>query len=150
MGSKTTVVALCATATAGWLVARWWHRARSKDTPAFGDRLVELLNAHATSTALGVASRTGLLVALRDAGAVPAAAADLAARAGMKARYVQEILAVLVTGGVVRLQTSGPEGGEDMFALLPERAEALKVLLPGLQTPDIHSPHSPACRLRQR
>jgi SAM-dependent methyltransferase len=111
-----------------------------------GARAVALLNDTATSVALGVASRTGLLDALLlageeaagDDGAVlrlnAAELADLAARAahegegeggaattsggGLCARYVEEILAVLVTGGVVRLADAaadgdGGDGGEE-------------------------------------
>ncbi len=66
----------------------------------FGGKLTELLNASATSTALGVASRTGLLAAL---GPEPQTSAALAARAGITARWADEILAVLVCGDVVVL-----------------------------------------------
>ena len=62
---------------------------------SFGGKLTELLNAAATSTALGVASRTGLLAAL---GPEPQTAAQLAASAGLAPRWVEETLATLVCG----------------------------------------------------
>ena len=63
-------------------------------------QLTALLNASATSTALGIASRTGLLSVLSG---TPATAASLAAAASLDPRYVEEILAVLVCGEIVRL-----------------------------------------------
>eukprot|EP00931_Biecheleriopsis_adriatica_P105606 TRINITY_DN80166_c0_g1_i1.p1 TRINITY_DN80166_c0_g1~~TRINITY_DN80166_c0_g1_i1.p1 ORF type:complete len:103 (-),score=29.04 TRINITY_DN80166_c0_g1_i1:44-352(-) len=68
---------------------------------SFSDRLTSLLNASATATALGVASRTGLLAAL---GPEAATAGEIASAACLTLRYVEEILAVLVCGKVVELQ----------------------------------------------
>ena len=50
---------------------------------SFGDTLTSLLNAHAVSTALGVASKTGLLNALSPE---PKTSARLAAQAEMSER----------------------------------------------------------------
>jgi len=50
---------------------------------SFGDTLTSLLNAHAVSTALGVASKTGLLNALSPE---PATSAELATRSEMSER----------------------------------------------------------------
>ena len=160
----------------GYALARWRCAPAAAGTPAppaaigaaaanepaaaeeedFSARAVALLNDTATSVALGVASRTGLLDALLlageeaagDDGAVlrlsAAELADLAARAahegeeeegaeeggaaatsggGLCARYVEEILAVLVTGGVVRLANAdgdvGDGGEEELRFWLP-------------------------------
>ena len=94
---------------------------------SFGGKLTELLNATATSTALGVASRTGLLVAL---GPHPQTAEQLASTAGLAPRWVEEILATLVCGEVVVLGDPPvllPAGTpEDLTYSLPlERKEAL-------------------------
>mmetsp|Transcript_31016 Transcript_31016/g.89636 ORF Transcript_31016/g.89636 Transcript_31016/m.89636 type:complete len:362 (-) Transcript_31016:101-1186(-) len=93
---------------------------------AFSERLTSLLNAAATSTALGVASRTGLLKALAPE---PATAQALADEAGLARRYVEELLAVLVCGEVVVLDEGG-EGDaarddELRYSLPADRKEAL-------------------------
>jgi SAM-dependent methyltransferase len=95
----------------------------------FGGTLTSLLNASATSTALGVASRTGLLAAL---GAEPRSSAELAALAagGMTPRWADEILAVLVCGDVVVLgerPVLHPAGTveELKYSLPADRKEAL-------------------------
>ena len=67
---------------------------------SFSDKLTSMLNASATSTALGVASRIGLLAALSPE---PHTAESLAAKAGVSVRYTTEILAALVCGDVVVL-----------------------------------------------
>ena len=69
---------------------------------SFAQRLTDILNASATATALGVASRTGLLSAV---GSEPLTAEQLARTAGLSPRYVEEILAALVCGGVIELAT---------------------------------------------
>ena len=94
----------------------------------FGSKLTELLNASATSTALGVASRTGLLAAL---GPDPQSSAVLAARANITPRWADEILAVLVCGDVVVLsdppvlQPTAHMAEELKYSLPAERKEAL-------------------------
>ena len=104
----------------------------------FMGKLTSLLNASATSTALGIASRTGLLAVLDEQ---PRTSAELAAMAspggGMTARWVDEILAVLVCGDVVVL--SEPPAGhacdqsagaaeELKFSLPVDRKEALDAM----------------------
>ncbi|CAJ1456545.1 unnamed protein product, partial [Effrenium voratum] len=69
------------------------------------ERLTELLNASAVSTALGVASRCGLLGKLSTE---PTSAKSLAEAAGLSQRYVEEILAVLVCGKIVILTQDQP------------------------------------------
>ena len=95
---------------------------------SFSDKLTGMLNASAASTALGVASRTGLLAALDTQ---PTTAAALAAKAGLAERYVTEILAALVCGDVVLLgektaRSVDPDGAETLTYSLPaDRKEAL-------------------------
>mmetsp|Transcript_41819 Transcript_41819/g.116640 ORF Transcript_41819/g.116640 Transcript_41819/m.116640 type:complete len:360 (-) Transcript_41819:90-1169(-) len=89
-------------------------------TLTFGERLTGILNAQATATTIGVASRTGLLAAL---GPEPASAAALAGRAGLALRYVEETLAVLVTGDIAVL--SEGEGGALAYALPADRKSVL-------------------------
>ena len=87
--------------------------------------MVSLLNAQAVATALGVASKVGLLAAL---GPEPATAMALAEAAGLKARYVEEILAVLVTGDVVALlpmEEPPTAAGELRYSLAADRVAAL-------------------------
>eukprot|EP00873_Tetraselmis_striata_P022558 jgi/Tetstr1/442822/TSEL_030905.t1 len=87
---------------------------------SFTAKLTGLLNAQATATALGVASRTGLLDALSPEAQ---SASALASAAGLSERYVREILAVLVCGDVVSLV-----GGEDCpgaYVLPQDSQEAL-------------------------
>ena len=88
---------------------------------SFEDKLTSMLNTTAASTALGVASRAGLLKVL---GPDPLTVADLAARAGMAPRYVEEILATLVCSDVVTLSATEPMS----FALPPERKAALDAM----------------------
>lgn len=90
-------------------------------TTAFSEKLTAMLNAAACSTALGVASRTGLLAALAEE---PLSAAALAAKAKLSARYVEETLAVLVCGDVVVLAEDGDDG-ELRYSLPRERQDAL-------------------------
>ena len=77
-----------------------------------------MLNVSATSMALGVASRTGLLKAL---GADPLTSSELAAKAEMAPRYVEEILAALVCGEIVVLAGDDPL----RYSLPAERKAAL-------------------------
>ena len=86
---------------------------------SFAAKLTGMLNAQATSTALGVASRTGLLAALSPE---PKSASQLAQAAGLSCRYVEEILAALVCGEVVSL---AGKGTPREYALPAENQEAL-------------------------
>ena len=88
---------------------------------SFEDKLTSMLNMTAASTALGVASRTGLLKAL---GTDPLSAADLAAKAECALRYVEEILAALVCGNVVVLTAEDPM----RYSLPPQRKAALDAM----------------------
>eukprot|EP00439_Symbiodinium_sp_Y106_P066900 s1130_g10.t8 len=72
---------------------------------AMSARLTELLNGSAAATALGVASRSGLLPMLST---VPQSAAAVAEAAGLNQRYVEEILAVLACSKVVNLVEESP------------------------------------------
>mmetsp|Transcript_159552 Transcript_159552/g.488242 ORF Transcript_159552/g.488242 Transcript_159552/m.488242 type:complete len:352 (-) Transcript_159552:111-1166(-) len=84
----------------------------------FGDRLTELLNASATSTAIGIASRSGLL---RHLGPEALTSEAIAEAAGLHRRYVEEILAVLACGKVVELVDESPL----RYALPADRKAAL-------------------------
>ncbi|OLP83677.1 DNA ligase [Symbiodinium microadriaticum] len=75
------------------------------DSGAMSARLTELLNGSAAATALGVASRSGLLPVLS---AVPQSSAAVAEAAGLNQRYVEEILAVLACSKVVHLSEESP------------------------------------------
>eukprot|EP00798_Chlamydomonas_sp_ICE-L_P024571 gene24571-10182_t len=89
---------------------------------SFANRLTELLNGQSVATALGVASRTGLLKAILSNSPDGRTAAALAEQAGMSIRYAQEILAALVCGKVVDLD---PSKDPQEFALPADRKDAL-------------------------
>lgn len=84
---------------------------------SFSDRLVELLNGQAVATALGVASRCGLLNALSPE---PQSLQSLCKKAEVDVRYAQEMLAVLVCGKVVDFTEQ-----EALYTLPEDRQKAL-------------------------
>jgi ubiquinone/menaquinone biosynthesis C-methylase UbiE len=85
---------------------------------AFAGKVVGILNSAALALMLSVGHRTGLFDAL--AALPPATSDQLAAAAGLHARYVREWLGAMVTGGIVDYQ---PASGT--YALPPERAASL-------------------------
>jgi 2-polyprenyl-3-methyl-5-hydroxy-6-metoxy-1,4-benzoquinol methylase len=90
---------------------------------SFSDKLTSMLNVSAASTALGVASRSGLLAVLSPE---PASAASLASQAGLSLRYTEEILAALVCGEVVVLaERLLPALEEEKYFLPSDRKASL-------------------------
>jgi 2-polyprenyl-3-methyl-5-hydroxy-6-metoxy-1,4-benzoquinol methylase len=84
----------------------------------FGDRFVASLNGAATCLMVSIGHRSGLFDSMRASG--PGTAADVAARAGLNARYVREWLGAMVTAGIVDLD---PESG--VYTLPAEHAAML-------------------------
>lgn len=85
---------------------------------AFGERMLETLNAGALSLMLSVGHRTGLFDTL--AGMPPATSREIADAAGLDERYVREWLGAMVTGRVVDV-----EAGSGTYRLPPEHAASL-------------------------
>jgi ubiquinone/menaquinone biosynthesis C-methylase UbiE len=86
----------------------------SPSNPAFADKIATILNYGALNLAMAIGYRRGLFDVL-DRSDAPASAADIAARAGLDRRYVQEWLAVMVCGGIVELSPSTAAGEERYF-----------------------------------
>jgi 2-polyprenyl-3-methyl-5-hydroxy-6-metoxy-1,4-benzoquinol methylase len=84
----------------------------------FGDRFVAALNGAATCLMVSIGHRSGLFDSMRAEG--PGTAADVAARAGLNARYVREWLGAMVTAGIVDLD---PQTG--IYTLPSEHAAML-------------------------
>lgn len=66
---------------------------------AFGERMVDTLNAGALALMISIGHRTGLFDSLNDT--APATSEAIAARAGLHERYVREWLAAMTVGGIV-------------------------------------------------
>lgn len=66
---------------------------------AFEERLVDVLNAGATSLMTSIGHRTGLFDAMADG--APGTSAEIAARAGLNERYVREWLGAMVASAIV-------------------------------------------------
>lgn len=81
---------------------------------AFAGRLMPMLAGGLLSYLVDIGDRTGLFEA---AGAGPATSAEIAERAGLHERYVQEWLAAMATNGIVTY-----DAVSDTFHLPPERA----------------------------
>lgn len=89
---------------------------------AFGQRMADILNAGAINLAMAIGYRTGLFEAMSTF-SEPQPAAEIAARAGANARYVQEWLGVMFTGQVVELSIDTE--GRECYFLPPEHAAFL-------------------------
>jgi SAM-dependent methyltransferase len=85
---------------------------------AFADRVLDVLNAGATTLLLSLGHRSGLFDALAAAG--PGTSAQLAERAGLTERYVREWLGGMTVAGVVHFD---PSTGE--FSLPDAHAQVL-------------------------
>jgi SAM-dependent methyltransferase len=85
---------------------------------AFGERLLDTLNAGALSLMISVGHRTGLFDTM--AALTPATSREIAERAGLDERYVREWLGAMVTGGIVDV-----EAGSRTYRLPPEHAVSL-------------------------
>ena len=85
---------------------------------AFGERMMDTLNAGALSLMISVGHRTGLFDTMAEM--EPATSAEIAERAGLDERYVREWLGAMVTGRVVDV-----EAGSGTYRLPPEHAASL-------------------------
>ena len=90
----------------------------SAKAEAFAGQLAEMLNSGSLCLMLSVGHRTGLFDALRAL--PPSTSAELAQKAGLNERYVQEWLGAMVTGGVVEFNPTGSR-----YTLPPEHAAYL-------------------------
>ena len=88
----------------------------------FAAKMTDVLNYGALNLAMGLGYRTGLFDAM-DVLDGPAGLEDIAAQAGLNARYVREWLGVMVCGSVVEL--SRGSDGEDRFHLPKEHADLI-------------------------
>jgi SAM-dependent methyltransferase len=84
---------------------------------AFAGHLQGILSGALLNYMIDIGDRTGLFAA---AAAGPASAEDLAQRAGLEARYVQEWLGAMVTGGIIDFDPA-----TETFSLPPEHAVLL-------------------------
>ena len=85
---------------------------------AFAERLLTIFNDGALCLMISIGHRTGLLDAMR--GAAPASNTEIAAKAGLNERYVQEWLGAMVTGRIVNVDPATKQ-----FSLPPEHAAFL-------------------------
>ncbi|UCD50801.1 MAG: methyltransferase domain-containing protein [Phycisphaerales bacterium] len=72
---------------------------------AFGDRMLEILNAGAVGVMISIGHRTGLFDTMREL--TPSTSAEIAAAAGLNERYVREWLGAMLTGGIVECDEEG-------------------------------------------
>jgi 2-polyprenyl-3-methyl-5-hydroxy-6-metoxy-1,4-benzoquinol methylase len=80
------------------------------DIEGFAERLLELINSGSLALMISIGHRTGLFDTLAER--PPTTAAELAAAAGLDARYVREWLGAMVVGGIVEHQMGAtPELG---------------------------------------
>jgi len=86
-----------------------------KRQEAFGDRMLEILNAGAVGVMISIGHRTGLFDTMR--GLAPSTSQEIADAAGLNERYVREWLGAMLTGGVVECDEEG-----ERFWLPPEHA----------------------------
>ncbi|MFH1138109.1 MAG: class I SAM-dependent methyltransferase [Pseudomonadota bacterium] len=87
----------------------------------FSRKMVDILNAGAINLGLAIGYKLGLLDALEACGS-PETAATLARAAGLNLRYVTEWLGIMISAGVVEVET----GGDELkYFLPPEHAACL-------------------------
>ena len=91
---------------------------RSPKARRFSDRLLSALNDGALCLMVSVGHRTGLFDSMRDL--APSTSAEIAAKAGLNERYVQEWLGAVVLAGVVEIDPA-----TNRYWLPPEHAECL-------------------------
>ena len=93
----------------------------SRNSEAFADDLLEMLNQGALSLMVSIGHRTGLFDAMSEL--PPSDVAQIADHAGLHERYVREWLAAMVAGGIVEyLADSGDYHLPDFRAALLTRA----------------------------
>ncbi len=86
-----------------------------KRQEAFGDRMLEILNAGAVAVMISIGHRTGLFDTLREL--PPSTSTEIADAAGLDERYVREWLGAMLTGRIVECDKEG-----ERFWLPPEHA----------------------------
>ena len=91
---------------------------RSPKATRFSERLLSALNDGALCLMVSVGHRTGLFDSMRNL--APSTPAEIAAKAGLNERYVQEWLGAVVLAGVVELDPA-----TNRYWLPPEHAECL-------------------------
>ena len=94
----------------------------SETTEDFGCRVTDILNHGALNVAIGLGYRVGLFEAL-DQAETPLTAEELAARASLHPRVVQEWLGVIVCGKIVEVDD------DEKFWLPTHRGELFAFLL---------------------
>jgi ubiquinone/menaquinone biosynthesis C-methylase UbiE len=88
---------------------------KSSGGPAsFSEKMIRILNDGALNLALAIGYRTGLLDAM-DLLKIPHSAESISQKTGLNLRYVQEWLAVMVSGEIVEL--SHTPAGENLYYL---------------------------------
>ncbi len=88
----------------------------------FAAKMTDILNYGALNLAMAIGYRTRLFEVM-DPFDAPRTASNIAAKAGLDARYVEEWLGVMASGGVVEL--SRDEDGRDCFLLPKAHADLL-------------------------
>jgi ubiquinone/menaquinone biosynthesis C-methylase UbiE len=94
----------------------------SDEKDVFQDKLIDILNKGALNLAMGIGYRVGLFEAL-DSFDAPASAGEIAQKAGLSQRYVQEWLGAMATGDIVALSKS--DEGKNLFFLPKGHADYL-------------------------
>lgn len=89
---------------------------------SFSEKMIRILNDGALNLALAIGYRTGLLDAM-DGLEIPQTADRIAQKTGFNLRYIQEWLAVMVSGEIVELSRT-PEG-ENLYFLPQHRGDIL-------------------------
>ncbi len=91
------------------------QRIDRKRAEAFGDRMLDILNAGALSAMTSIGHRTGLFDTLGEL--APSTSQEIADAASLNERYVREWLGATLTGGIVECDADG-----ERFWLPPEHA----------------------------
>ena len=73
--------------------------ANTKQSDAFADQMLEMLNQGALALMVSIGHRTGLFDAMAEL--PPAPIGQISAHTGLHRRYVEEWLAAMVAGGIV-------------------------------------------------
>jgi SAM-dependent methyltransferase len=94
----------------------------SSKPKAFAEKMVDILNYGSLNLAMGLGYRAGLFEVM-DAQGRPCTLDELCAEAGLKPRYVNEWLGIMVCGGIVDL-TEGDDG-QPRFNLPKEHGDLL-------------------------
>ncbi len=88
----------------------------------FEQKMTDILNYGALNLAMAIGYKNRIFDVLQDLDK-PATLDEIAEASGLSKRYLKEWLAIMVTGGIVELQSAG--GREDAYFLPPEHASFL-------------------------